>query len=182
MYLNSRPYPHLYGFIWLDYASKKGLTSFISEIDYVKINHLEFYIQLCQKWIVFLFFLIPMMLIWRILQLIIFLSIGGEEWGVTFSCSFSYPFCMLLFQWKTSRTMTLVSEIVQDKDKEKITSDFRTFIHIAAKSSSIYIYSQYFPYAKVLVIKDWHLNKVTHSVWLPFNKQDRFYIFFFFKY
>lgn len=75
--------------------------------------------------------------------------------------------------------MTLVSEIVQDKAEEKITSDFITFIHIAAKSSSVYIHSQYFPYAKVLVIKDWHLNKVTHSVWFPFNKQAYFYTFFF---
>lgn len=64
--------------------------------------------------------------------------------------------------------MTLASEIVQDKAKEKITSYFTAFIHIVAKSCSIYAYSRYFPYVKVLVIKDWHLNEATHSILLLF--------------
>lgn len=37
---------------------------------------------------------------------------------------------MLLFQWKTWRSMMLTSEIVQDKVKEKVTSYFSSFIHI----------------------------------------------------
>lgn len=59
------------------------------------------------------------MLIWNILQLIVFISI---------KCFFSFG--VLLFQWKTWRTMILTSEIVQDKVKEKTTSYFTSFIHI----------------------------------------------------
>lgn len=158
MYLNSRICPDLYGFItiWLDYVSKKGLPSFVSETDYLEMNHLKLYMQHCQKWIVFLSSWLcdahlrdP--LVDHVHKYLLLLGLFAL-WHVVIPVQHikKYNTCL--------RNSSLLI------DKEKISSYFTAFIHSAAKSCLAFAHSQYLRHARALLIKDWHLNEVNHSV------------------